>query len=330
MHVFLTGASGFLGSEVARRLRARGDRVRALVRTPERGEALHALGCDVVVGDLSDEGALVRHCREVDAVVHAAAVYGVGGSQEVRETLVDVNVTGTERVLGAALTAGVHKAVHVSTVTVFGDTGGRVADEGWVRDPATGWTSAYDRTRTVAHGRALEIAARGLPLVTVQPGVPYGPGDRGAFGDLLRRFLAGGLPAVPFPELGLCPVHRDDVAEGVVLALHKGVPGEAYVLAGEPVRLEEVLAVLAEVSGRRVPRFSVPTALLRTLAPVGPLVGPAFGLPPDLREVIDASAGVTFWARADKAMDELGWTARPLHEGLADLVETPVPAVAVG
>ena len=322
MRVFLTGATGFLGSEVARLLRERGDEVRALVRDPSRADRLRELGCEVVEGDLSDEAALVEHCRGVSAVVHAAALAEIGVTPARREAMVDANVTGTERVLGAALSAGVLKAVHVSSVAVFGDTGGRVADEGWQRDPAQGWTSAFEQTKALAHRRAWEIASRGLPLVVVQPGGVYGPDDPSTLGEVLARFLGGRLPAVTFPDLGVCPVHRDDVAAGVLLALDKGVPGESYVLAGDPVRLADLLEVLADVSGRRPPRLTVPTALLRALTPAAPLVSRALGLPPNLRELISSSDGVTFWASSDKAMDELGWTHRSLREGLTELVES--------
>ena len=323
MRVFLTGATGFLGSEVARLLCERGDAVRALVRDARRADELRQLGCEVVEGDLCDEPALVEHCRGVSAVVHTAAVSDIGVSADRREAMVDVNVTGTERVLGAALSAGVGKAVHVSSVAVFGDTGGRVADEGWRRDPSAGWTSAFEQTTAVAHRRACEIASRGLPLVVAQPGGVYGPDDAGALSEVLARFLGGGLRALPFPDVGVCPVHHDDVAAGVLLALDKGVPGESYVLAGDPLRLADVLDVLADVSGRRPPRVTVPTGLLRVLAPAGPLVGRAFGLPPNLRELISVADGVTFWASSDKAMDELGWTHRSLREGLAELVVAP-------
>jgi dihydroflavonol-4-reductase len=318
MRIFLTGATGFLGSEVARLLRERGDDVRALVRDPSRADRLRALGCEVVAGDLSDEPALVQHCRGVHAVVHAAALAEIGVTPVRREAMVDANVTGTERVLGAALTAGVDLAVHVSSVAVFGDTHGRVADEGWQRDPAAGWTSAFEQTKALAHRRAWEIASRGLPLVVVQPGGVYGPDDPSALGDVLGRFLGGRLPALPFPDMGVCPVHRDDVAAGVLLALDKGVPGESYVLAGDPVRMADVVGLLADVSGRRPPRH-VPTGLLRALTPAAPLVSRALGLPPNLRELIASSDGVTFWASSDKAMDELGWTHRSLREGLAEL-----------
>lgn len=318
MRVFLTGGTGFVGSEVARLLRARGDAVRALVRDPSRAPALAELGCELVEGDLSDEAALLTAVRGCTAVVHCAAVYAVGGSR--RDELVDVNVRGTERVLGAALTAGVPRAVHVSTVAVLGDTGGVVADEASTRT-ADGFTSVYEETKVCAHRRAQEIGARGLPLVTVLPGVVYGPGDPSTFGELLGRFLDGRLPALPFPDLGITPVHRDDVAAGVLLALDDGIPGEAYVLAGEPLRARELLQELAEVSGRRAPLLTVPTVLLRALAPVGPVVGPLLGLPPNLRELVRSSDGVTFWASGDKARTELGWSSRPLREGLQTLVD---------
>lgn len=320
MRVFLTGGTGFIGGAVARLLRERGDEVRALVRTPAKAAELEALGCELVAGDLSDEAALREACRGMDAVVHGAALYEVGVPAERRAAMVDTNVGGTERVLGAALAAGVRRAVYISTVAVFGDTGGQVADEGWVRPDDGSYTSVYEETKVLAHRRAAEIARQGLPLVTVQPGVVYGPGDPSAVGDLLDRFLAGRLPVLPFPDLGVTPVHRDDVAAGVLLALDAGAPGECYVLAGEPVRMRELVAELAAVSGRRSPRLALPTLLVRAVAPAGRLVGPLLGFPPNLREVLSSSDGVTFWASAKKAEHDLGFRSRPLREGLQELV----------
>jgi nucleoside-diphosphate-sugar epimerase len=331
MDVFLTGGTGFIGGDVARRLRARGDTVRALVRDAARAAPLAEIGCDLVVGDLSDERALAAACRGADAVVHGAAIYEVGVPEDRRPALVDTNVAGTERVLGAALSAGVRKAVHVSTVAVFGDTRGQVADETWTRPDDVPFTSVYEQTKAQAHRRATEIAQRGLPLVVVQPGLVYGPDDPSTFGELLRQFLAGGLPALPFPDLGISPVHRDDVAAGVLLALDAGVPGESYVLAGEPTTARELLAVLAKAAGRRPPALTVPTVLLRVLAPAGRFVGPLLGFPPNLRELIRCSDGVTFWASSEKARRELGWTSRPLEQGMRELAEAePAGAGATG
>ncbi|MGB8652540.1 MAG: NAD-dependent epimerase/dehydratase family protein [Mycobacteriales bacterium] len=322
MRVFLTGGTGFIGGEVARLLTERGDTVRALVRSPGKAAALEQLGCELVAGDLSDEEALRAALTGCGAVVHAAAVYEIGVPPGRHEVLVDANVRGTERVLGAALAAGVGKAVYVSTVAVFGNTRGEVADETWERPPGLGFTSVYEQTKVQAHERAQQICSQGLPLATVQPGLVYGPGDTSETGGLFERFLKGQLPLVPFPDLGITPVHRDDVATGIVLALDKGAAGESYVLAGEPVRMRDLLAELAQVAGRRPPRAALPTAVVRGLAPFGRVVGPLLGFPPNLREVLTSSDGVTFWARSDKAQRELGWTHRPLAEGLAGLVGT--------
>jgi dihydroflavonol-4-reductase len=320
VRVFLTGGTGFIGGEVARLLRERGDDVRALVRTPAKAGTLRALGCELVEGDLSDEAALRTALEGCDAVVHAAALYEIGVPEDRRTALVDANVCGTERVLGAALAAGVSRAVYVSTVAVFGDTGGEIADEQWQRPQGQAFTSVYEQTKVEAHQRAQEICSRGLPLVTVQPGVVYGPGDTSEVGGLFDRLLKGQLPLVPFADLGVTPVHRDDVAAGILLALDKGVAGESYVLAGEPTRMGDLLAQLARVAGRRPPRGALPAVLVKAMVPVGRFVGPLLGFPPNLRELISSSDGVTFWARSDKAQRELGWTARPLDEGLATVV----------
>ena len=317
MEVFLTGGTGFIGGEVARLMRARGDEVRALVRTPAKATALQALGCQLIEGDLADESSLQEAMSGVDAVVHGAAVYEIGVTAARREVLFDTNVGGTERVLGAALAAGVGRAVYVSTVAVFGNTSGAVADESWVRPAGLGFTSVYEQTKVAAHERAQEICGQGLSLVTVQPGVVYGPGDTSEVGTLFTRLLKGQLPLLPFPDLGVTPVHRDDVAAGILLALDKGESGASYVLAGEPTRMKDVIAELARISGRKPPRGALPTVVVKALAPFGRLVGPVLGFPPNLRELITSSDGVTFWARSDRAQSELGWTYRSLDEGLA-------------
>jgi dihydroflavonol-4-reductase len=319
VRVFLTGGTGFIGGEVARLLRARGDQVRALVRTPSKAGQLTELGCELVEGDLSDEDALRTAIKGCSAVIHGAAVYEIGVTASRAEALVDANVRGTERVLGAALAVGVQRAVYVSTVAIFGNTQGAVADEQWERPAGLGFTSVYEQTKVQAHARAQDLSAQGLPLVTVQPGTVYGPGDTSELGDVLSKLLNGTLPLLPFPDLGITPVHRDDVAAGILLALDKGVNGESYVLAGEPLRMRELVAALAEVSGRRGPRGALPTFVVKGLAPFGRVVGPLLGFPTNLYEVLSSSDGVTFWARSDKAQAELGWTYRPLLEGLATL-----------
>ena len=302
MRVFLTGATGFIGGEVARRLVARGDTVVALVRDPARAPA----GVEVVQGDLADAEAIRRGLAGADAAIHAAAVYELGVSGAAARAMEETNVGGTERVLGAAVELGIPRIVHVSTVAVFGNTGGRVVDE--TQEPIGEPLAQYDRTKREAHAIAKRLGA-----TIVQPGGVYGPGDSSQLGGMMSRFVAGRLPALTFPALGLNAVHRDDVADGILLALERGRPGEAYVLGGELTTLRDLFATLARVVGRRPPRLVVPDALLRPLG----------RLNPKLRDLIRASDGVTYWAKDDRARRELGYAPRGLEQGLRDTFGRP-------
>jgi nucleoside-diphosphate-sugar epimerase len=114
----------------------------------------------------------------------------------------------------------------------------------------------------------------------------------------------------------------DDVADGILLAHERGRPGESYVLGGEITTLDDMIDVTARLSGRRPPRLRLPTSLVKLAVPLGPLVGRAMGTGPNLRELISASDGVTYWARDDKARRELGYSPRGLEAGLADLLST--------
>src|SRR5437879_11429876 len=125
---------------------------------------------------------------------------------------------------------------------------------------------------------------------------------------MIDRFVAGQLPLLAFPELGMNAVHRDDVAAGILLALDKGKPGESYVLGGEVTTMRDFIGTLAKLSGRKAPKRAVPPALIKMVAPIGGLVGPMMGFGPNLREMISSAENVTFWARDDKARRELGYS----------------------
>jgi dihydroflavonol-4-reductase len=157
--------------------------------------------------------------------------------------------------------------------------------------------------------------------VIVQPGAVYGPDDHSSVGQLMEQFLAGRLPALTFPDTGFNMVHVDDVAGGVLLALDKGSVGESYILGGQITTMRELIDTLGTVAGRSPPRFSVPTGLIKLMTPFGPLVGKAMGQPPNLRELISSADGVTFWAKHDKAIAELGYSPRGLEQGLRDMLE---------
>jgi len=305
---------------VVRQLRARGDDVVALVRTPAKATQLEELGCTLVRGDLNDERAIRAGMEGCDAVIHAAAVYEVGIPASQRPAMRDANVGGTERVLSAALEEKIPKVVYVSTVGAFGNTGGRIVDESY-EHPAESFTSCYEETKWEAHQVAKRLIAEGLPCVIVQPGGVYGPGDTSSIAQLLNQFLAGKMPLMPFPELGICLTHVEDVAAGILAALDQGKPGEAYVLSGPATTAREAIETVGAITGRKAPKRSIPVPMMKAMIPIGPLVGKAMGQPPNLRELISSADGVTFWASYEKAERELGYQPRGLEEGLRAMLE---------
>ncbi len=198
---------------------------------------------------------------------------------------------------------------------MFGNTHGQVVDEEYQR-PAGDYLSIYDETKTTAHRAARERMVAGAPIVIVQPGVIYGPGDPSVIGGQIAKAAAGKLPFVSFPELGMNAVFVDDVADGILRAHDRGRVGEAYVLGGELTTMRTLIDTAAEVAGRHPPRLKMPSWLVRPLVPVGALVGRLTDSGPNLAELISASAGVTYWAKDEKARRELGYAPRGLREGL--------------
>jgi len=318
MRIFLTGGTGFIGGHVAANLRARGDDVVALVRSPDKAAKLRDLGCELVEGDLSNAGAIRRGLEGADGCIHAAAIYKVGIPKKERQPMYESNVNGTETVLDAAIDAGVGRIVYVSTVAVFGNTKERVVDEAYERDESEGFLSCYDETKYRSHQIAKDRIAKGAPVVIVQPGGVYGPGDHSEIGNFIDQTSKGKLRAKAFPELGFNLVHVEDVADGILLALDKGKVGESYVLGGEIARMDDVIRKTAELSGQKYPKATLPVPLMKVSAPLGPVVGPIMGFPPNFSEAIRSSDDVTYWAKHDKAMRELGYSPRDFETGLKE------------
>jgi nucleoside-diphosphate-sugar epimerase len=316
MRAFVTGATGFLGGRLVAKLQERGDDVVALVRSRRRGSHLHV---ELVKGDLSDRGKLQQAMEGADAVFHLAARYEVGIPASERDAMYETNVHGTANVLDAAWDAQVPRIVYVSTVNVFGNTRGEIVDEAYER-PGGDYVSAYDWTKHVAQEIARERIELGAPIVIVQPGAIYGPGDHSELGDQLEQVRAGKLRFRALSGVGVNALHVDDAVDGILLAYEHGQIGESYVLGGEITTLDEMLEVVARLSGQKAPRLRLPAAAIRLATPIGPLVGRVMGTGPNLRELISASDGVTYWATDQKARSELGYAPRDLETGLADLL----------
>jgi dihydroflavonol-4-reductase len=321
LRVVVTGGAGFIGRRVVARLAARGDDVVAIVRDPARTSQFESR-VTVVAGDLRDVAVLRTQMSGADAVIHLAGMYRVGIAPSVRPAMLDANVGATERVIDAAVAAGARRIVYVSTANTFGNTHGRVVDETYRRDVDEGFVSYYDETKFLAHRAAEKRVADGAPVVIVQPGTVYGPNDHSAVGQQLEQAFRGKLPYRSLHDLGVTPVHVDDLAAGIVSALDKGRIGESYVMAGPSIRHAEALATAARAGGHRLPRLQVPSRLLRLFAPLLSRLPAAMtatlGLPANMNEVVTAADGVTYWASSAKAERDLGFRSRPLDAGLRD------------
>jgi dihydroflavonol-4-reductase len=313
MRALVTGGAGFIGRHLVRRLLASGADVRAVARSERSAAALREAGCDVVVGDVLELGAMTDALHECDIAYHVAGEYRVGLRASERPAMEAANVTATERVIDAAVAAGVGRIVHVSTINAFGDTGHRVVDEAYERPRPYRYVSFYDETKHRSHIVAHDRIDAGAPVSIAMPGVVYGPGDHSELGGVMAQAASGKLRAVTFGDLGMNVAHVEDIVEGIALVGERGRIGETYVLGGEITTLAELVSRVAAISGHRAPRLSTPTWLLRAVAPLVRRIGP------DLRELVTASAGVTYWASDARARRELGYAPRDLETGLSEV-----------
>ena len=311
----MTGATGFLGGELVKQLLARGDEVVALVRTPATAKDLEASGVRLVTGDLSDQAAMTDAMKGSDAVFHLAAIYKVGIPEKDFPEMRETNVAGTERALDAAIAAGVPRIVYVSTIGYFGNTHGQILREGDPRPDGESFLSCYDETKYYAHEIAKDRIAKGAPILIAQPGGIYGPGDESALGNFVEQTRKGRMKALTFPETGFNFGHVEDIATGLLLVYDKGGLGETYILGAEIATVRELVTTVAELSGKKPPKVTIPGPLIKLAIPLGPLVGKLIGTP-NLREAIKTVDGTTYWATEEKARRELGYAPRDLKTGL--------------
>jgi len=316
---FVTGASGFVGSAVARVLLASGYRVRALVRPSSPRTNLDVAELQIVEADMRDQRAVAQAVADVRYVFHVAADYRLWApdpSQIVRN-----NLDGTRVVLGAARAARVERVVYTSSVaTLRLNPDGAPADETVMlsEDAAIG---AYKRSKVAAESLALRMAAgEGLPVVIVNPSTPIGPRDvrPTPTGRIIVEAASGRMPA--FVDTGLNLVHVDDVANGHLLALQRGRIGERYILGGENVTLARMLEMIAGLTNRAAPRVRLPRLAIYPIAYAAQALARLTGREPFATvDGLRMSKYRMFFTSA-KAQAELGYTARPVIEALTDAV----------
>lgn len=316
--VLVTGASGFVGSAVARKLVERGFAVRALVRPSSPRGHLDGLDLEFVSGDLRDADSVRQAMRGIRFLFHVAADYRLWARDP--EEIVRSNVLGTRHVMEEARRAGVERIVYTSSVaTLACRPGGEPADETVPLGEAQA-IGAYKRSKVAAERLVEAMVAQGLPAVIVNPSTPIGPGDvkPTPTGRIIVEAAAGRVPA--FVDTGLNMVHVDDVAEGHLAAFERGRIGERYILGGQNATLSEILSVVAAEIGRPPPRFKIPHAAAVPLAIVAEAMARRSGRAPLLtRDGLRMSKNRMFFTAA-KAERELGYRARPYVQAVRDAI----------
>jgi dihydroflavonol-4-reductase len=311
----ITGATGFIGWHVARKLLARGDRVRALVRPSSR---IRELETETVTGDLRDPESLKRAVSGCGLVFHVAADYRLWAKDT--GELFRSNVEGTRNILSAAQRAGVERVVYTSTVGCIGIPPGRPGTEE-VSVSLNEMAGAYKQSKFQAEQVALEFAHSGLPVVIVNPTAPVGDHDfkPTPTGKIVLDFIKGALPA--FVDTGLNLVDVEDTAEGHLLACERGKAGERYILGCENLTLEEILGRLANLSGRKAPRWQIPypVAYVAGMACTGwaNLTGRKPRVPLDAVKM----ARKKMFVSVDKAKRDLGFAPGPVDGALRRAID---------
>src|SRR6266498_455742 len=320
MLAFLTGATGFVGSHVARALTDQGADLRLLVRPNSNLKNIQDLKADLVTGDLRDPASLEKGIAGCEAVFHVAADYRLW----VRDPheMYRANVEGTRAILAAARRNGVRRVVYTSSVATMGFTqNGTPADE---NSPVSlsNMIGPYKRSKFMAEQVAVEAARSGLDVVIVNPSTPVGERDikPTPSGRIVVDFLKKKFPA--YVDTGLNLVDVRECARGHVAALEKGKSGERYILGGENLTLKQILDKLATITGLTSPKIRVPYALALATGVVDEVVtGRIRGREP--RATIDAvrMGRKKMFVSSAKAERELGWKIAPVDDALSRAAE---------
>jgi len=326
MKAFVTGGTGFIGSEVVRRLAKGGHEVRCLVRPASDTTRIETAGAHLIRGDLQNRASLLEGMRGCDWAIHVAAAYSFWAPDP--RIYREVNVDGARNVMECALEAGVSKVVHVGTVVTCGTPGRMPVTEETPAGPVR--LSEYARTKHEGEVIAWRLReTRGLPLVVVMPGGVLGPGDSKASGRYIRDLVQGRMPArvlesSPFPW-----VHVGDAAEGIVRAAAKeGNAGEKYFLVAENLTFGQINRMISEISGARLPRMRLPDGLTLAGAHLLTAVARLTGRPPMLGLSLDQIRTMKEGLVVDgsKAVRELGIRYTPIRAAIEEEIESFRPA----
>jgi dihydroflavonol-4-reductase len=318
MKALVTGATGFVGAAVARALNAAGWQVRVLARSGSNRANLRGLAADVIEGDLANIASLEGALAGCDALFHVAADYRLGARDPAQLYL--TNVEGTRNILNAARTVGVARIVYTSSVATIGIPSDRSPGDESTPVALDDMIGHYKRSKYLAEEVAREAVRSGMSVVIVNPSTPVGPGDikPTPTGQLVLDAAAGRMPA--YVDTGLNIVHVDDVAAGHLLAHERGKVGERYILGGEDMTLQTMLAQIARLVGRKPPWIRLPYAAVLPIAYLAEGFAAVTGRSGRVTlEGVRMSRKRMFFS-SGKAVNELGYRWRPPLEAFADAV----------
>jgi dihydroflavonol-4-reductase len=314
----VTGATGFVGSAVARALLRAGHQVRVLARPTGDRRNLADLPVEIAVGAMEDAASLARAVEGCRYLFHVAADYRLWVPDPA--AMYRANVDGTRDLLTAALAEGVERVVYTGSVATIGLVPGGVADED-APSRLDDMIGPYKRSKYQAEELVRDLVGkRGLPAVIVNPSTPVGPRDLKPTptGRLILEAARGHMPG--FVDTGLNIVHVDDVAAGHLAAAETGRLGERYILGGENLPLAEILAEVARAVGRRPPRLKIPYALAFPIAAGAEMLARVSGREPFTTLDGVRMAKKKMYFSSAKAARELGYRPRPAREAIADAV----------
>ncbi|MBK8656704.1 MAG: SDR family oxidoreductase [Haliscomenobacter sp.] len=323
MRVFLTGVTGFIGAALARELAGRGVQVSALMRSPAKGNELKGVPIRLIQGDVLDLQALEQGMHGCDAVYHLAAQAGVWSKDS--GAFDRVNVEGTRRVLDAAVKTGVQRLVFTSTGGVMGPSPGQGIAVHETTNPNPIMASAYERSKAAAESLAFSYLKQGLDVVVVNPTRIYGPGplnESNSVAKLADQFRRGTWRIIPGNGESIGNyVYLDDVVQGHISAMEKGISGERYILGGENASYNQLFDLLRELTGQRQALLPLPLPVMMLFAGWEHAMAQLFGKKPLIVPEFVRKLAQNWPMSSEKAQTALGYQITPLRQGMSRTLE---------
>lgn len=321
MRVFITGATGYIGANLALKLANAGHTVHALVRNPEKATLLNHPNIRFFRGNILDTESIHKAIHSCEAVFHLAAYARVWAKTPA--TYFEINVEGTKNILKAALEAGVRKMVYTSTAGVIGPSDGQPSSEDTTR--MVDFFNEYESSKLISENWALYYLKKGLSTVIVYPPRVYGPGvmsESNAVSKLIEQYISGKWKLMPGDGLRTgCYAYIDDVTDGHIKALESGVPGERYILGGENVDYHQLFKLIRKHSGMDQKLYKVPMPLMLAFGQMQVLKYHLTGSPPLLTPSWVKKYLYDWSLSSEKAVKDLQYKITPLDEGIHQTVE---------